>query len=360
MNKALWNSELWVLFLSNKMRNNLKGIWFTLILVFVGNSLLAQSEKEQYDKALNWLQQNEYKKAKSAFYKLSENFPNNAQYHYYLGVSKLKMSDPSSALVDLNKCISLNPNLKEAYFNRYIANNATRNFQFALADISKYIEFFPEDTVSRLNRFALSKYMNEVEESIQDGKWLINHNVGDDSLVHSLIVLLTNEKRDLDLKGILDVVIKKNQDNHWWYFERAMVQYRLNQFETSLKDLDRFLIVEPKYIPALKLRFDNNFYLRNLPLCEKQILELINIDSKNGTFHGDYGHILLQKGDWRGAVKAFNSAIKFKGEHLGYIYLGRGIARYNLGDNKMACEDWEKSLLLGEITARRFISKYCD
>jgi len=335
-------------------------IWFTFVFIAMFDFATAQTEQEQFDQGVELLNDNQYKKAKYAFYNLSQNYPTNARYHYYLGVSKLKLSDPSSALVDLNKSISLDPNAKEAYFNRYIANNATRNFQFALADISKYLEFYPNDTISRLNRFALSRYMNEVEEAIEDGKWLISHKIGEDSLVNSLILLLTNEKRDVDLKGILDDVIHISSDNHWWYFERAMVQYRLNQFESSLKDLERFLIVEPKYIPALKLRFDNNFYLRNLPLCEKQIDELIQLDSKNGTFHGDCGHILLQKGDWRGAVKQFNNAIKYKSEHLGYTYLGRGIARYNLGDNKMACEDWEKSLLLGETTARRFISKYCD
>ena len=360
MNKAIWNSGSVVLLLSCKMRNNWKSIWFTLLLVVSFSNLNAQTEKVQYSKALDLLEHNDFKEAKSAFFKLTQTYPNNAQYHHYLGVTKLELADPSSALVDLNKCISIDPNIKEAYFNRYVANNATRNFQFALADISKYIEFYPNDTLSRLNRFALSKYMNEVEESIQDGKWLLTHNVGGDSLIHSLILLLTNEKRDIDLKAFLDQVIVENRDNHWWYFERAMVSYRLNQFEFSLKDLNRFLMVEPKYIPALKLRFDNNFYLRNLPLCEKQILELIYLDPKNGTFQGDYGHILLQKGDWNNAIKSFNSAIKNKGEHLGYVYLGRGIARYNLGDIKMACEDWEKSLLLGEITARRFISKYCD
>lgn len=336
------------------------GLWIALLFLSQPFTLEAQSESERYEMGLMALKEGKYTEAKKVFYQLRSQYPQNSQYWYLSGMSKIQLKDYSSALVDLNKAISINPELQDAYLFRHLANKETRNFQFALADIGKYIEYEPNDTAARWSRYQLAMYMKEYEEAVQDGSWLINNKLGGDSLLESQITLLEESGNYRNAIDLLSQIIKRDADNPNWYRKRAFLYFAAANHQRSLNDIERFLITDPKNISALKLRFDNHFYLRNLPTCEKYVVELIDLEPKNGTFHGDYGHVLLQKGDWERAEKSFEKAIKLKSDALGYIYLGRGIARFNKGDKVSACSDWERALILGEMVARNYLIKYCN
>ena len=336
------------------------GLWIALLFLSQPFTLEAQSESERYEMGLMALKEGKYTEAKKVFYQLRSQYPQNFQYWYLSGMSKIQLKDYSSALVDLNKAISINPELQDAYLFRHLANKETRNFQFALADIGKYIEYEPNDTAARWSRYQLAMYMKEYEEAVQDGSWLIHNKLGGDSLLESQITLLEESGNYRNAIDLLSQIIKRDADNPNWYRKRAFLYFAAADHQRSLNDIERFLITDPKNISALKLRFDNHFYLRNLPTCEKYVVELIDLEPKNGTFHGDYGHVLLQKGDWERAEKSFEKAIKLKSDALGYIYLGRGIARFNKGDKVSACSDWERALILGEMVARNYLIKYCN
>lgn len=343
-----------------KMQVQIKNHFFILTFFFWGGALFSQSEKDLLQQGLSQLEHADYAKANKTFYTLKSRYNRTALYHYYAAVAKVHLSDYSSALVDLNKSISLDPDYPLAYSYRYLANKETRNFQFALADISRYLEYVPNDTLSRWARYELAIYMREYDDAINDGKWLIAHQQGGDSMVQKQIHIFEETGRNRDKLKLLTQQININSDQKSWYYQRAFTYYELGEYETSLKDLEQFLVAEPKNRDALKLRFDNHFYLRNLPKCERYIKELIELDRKNGTYYSDYGHVLLQKGDWKQAIYNFDKAIDFKSSDLGYVYLGRGIARYNSGDKKLACMDWERSLLLGESVARKYLISYCE
>lgn len=342
------------------MRIRSKIFGLLIAVLFASNLTQAQTEKEWLEKGLEQLKKAEYSEANHTFYQLKSKHSQKALYHYYSGVAKIHLMDYSTALVDLNKAISLDREYPLAYSYRYIANKKTRNFQFALADISKYLDYYPEDTVSRWARYELAIYMREYDDAIEDGKWLIKNRQGGDSLIQRQIHIFEETGRNREKIELLTSQIKANNEQISWYYQRAFAYYEIGEYEKSLKDLEAFLVSQPKNQEALKLRFDNHFYLRNLPLCERYVKELIELDRLNGTYYSDYGHILLQKGDWKRAIKNFNDAIKFKSNSLGYVYLGRGIARYNSGDKKLACMDWERSLLLGESVARKYLISYCN
>jgi tetratricopeptide (TPR) repeat protein len=336
------------------------GLGVTLFFCIASFDAKAQSEEILYKRGVESLENQEFERAKKDFYQLISQFPNNSKYWYLSGVAKTQLKDFSSALVDLNKAISLNPGLQDAYLFRHLANKETRNFQFALADISKFIEYQPNDTSARWSRYSLALYMREFDEAVNDGRWLIDKGLATDTLIESQLMILEETSNFKQAVELLTKLIQRDPQSSKWYFKRALMYYAAADYQKSLLDIERFLISEPKNIAALKVRFDNHFYLRNLPTCEKFITELIELEPKNGIFHGDYGHILLQKGDWERAEKSFDKAIKLKSDALGYIYLGRGIARFNKGHKNEACADWERALLLGEAVSRNYLVKYCN
>jgi len=336
---------------------------FWLVILYLGfcsAPLFGQNSGTNDDLIRSLIQQGRIADAKDEIQKQLSANPNNPEAHFGLGLCYINSKEYSTALVSLNKAINLNPSLKDAYFYRYLANFETSNFQFALADINQHLKYYSQDTLAHSQKLKLAIQMREYNDAIQEGYWLVDHKFGGDDLILQQIQLLEMQKSSKEQVLFLNSVILDQRDNHQWYFYRAKAYYNSGEYEKSLIDLDRFLISEPKCIEALKLRFDNNYFLRNLPKCEIYIQELIDLQPNNGQFCSDFGHILLQKGEWNKAIKNFDLAIKLKSDHLGYVYLGRGIARFNLNQKKMACADWEKSLLLGESISKKYLNNYCE
>lgn len=335
--------------------------WSVILFLFLLRMPLnGQNSGSSDDFIREMIQQGKIAEAKVEIQKQLSVNPNNPEAHFGLGLCHINTKDYSTALVSLNKAINLNPNLKEAYFYRYLANMETSNFQFAMADINQHLKFFSLDTLAHSQKMKLAVQMREYNDAIQEGYWLFEHKFGGDDLILQQNQLLELQKGPKDQIAFLNRVILDNRDKHEWYYFRAQAYFNLGEYEKSLVDLDRYLIIEPKNIGALKLRFDNHYFLRNLPKCETYIQELMDLDPQNGLFASDYGHILLQKGEWNKAIKNFDLAIKLKSDHLGYVYLGRGIARFNLNQKKLACADWEKSLLLGESISKKYLNNYCE
>jgi len=43
----------------------------------------------------------------------------------------------------------------------------------------------------------------------------------------------------------------------------------------------------------------------------------------------------------------------------GNVYAKKGMARFNLGDKKGACSDWEKAKRYGSYDSVEYLEKYC-
>ena len=63
-------------------------------------------------------------------------------------------------------------------------------------------------------------------------------------------------------------------------------------------------------------------------------------------------------GDNKGAIADYNKAIEFNPKD-GLAYFNRGYAKYELGDLEGACLDWGKAGELGETDAYDLIKENC-
>lgn len=344
------------------MLNKMKHILIICIVTIYGiANLVGQTQKEidLFNEGIKFQQSEKYTEAVNTFNTLITMAPTNASYWYNRGVAKLQLKNYGEAVVDLNKCIYIDTSISEAYFNRHLAYKFTSNFQFALADISKYIENFPNDPESRKSRYALSMQMKEYEYSEIDAKWMIKNGIGSDTVKIQLLSIFDALKKPQEKLLFLNSEISKNSDNVKMYYFRALCNHELEQYEMSNSDLDRFLLSETKNVDAMKLKFENYFFLKQFEKSIVIIEELIDNNKKNGTYYADYGHVLLQMRNWKEAEKKFTQAIKMKTENISYVYLGRGIARYNIGKVGLACQDWERSVLMGEKNATKYMEQYC-
>jgi len=336
---------------------------FILVAFSTANSIFGQLS---YDQLMsNGVRADEKGQFEEALINLNlavESKPNDDMAWLTRGIVRIHMSDFSSAVVDFNKAIYLNPSRPKSYLYRYIAYSRTENYQFAFGDINHYLTLAPSDTLGRVYRLEIALKLKEYEAVNEDMIWLYK-TMGDFFLQDYLPILNTHfdaSKKFADFQKIL-LGLRQINPNEILISE-SLIQntYQMGQFELCLSQVDDILKRDPQNANLLKLKADALFYLNRISESETIYLTLLDRSPSDGDLMADYGHCLLQLERYNDADLWLSKSIKSKNSTPAYAYLGRGIARYNLGKIGVACADWERSLLLGEKSASKWLEKHCQ
>lgn len=336
---------------------------FILVAFCIANSIFGQLS---YDQLMsNGVRADEKGQFEEALINLNlavESKPNDDMAWLTRGIVRIHMSDFSSAVVDFNKAIYLNPSRPKSYLYRYIAYSRTENYQFAFGDINHYLTLAPSDTLGRVYRLEIALKLKEYEAVNEDMIWLYK-TMGDFFLQDYLPILNTHfdaSKKFADFQKIL-LGLRQINPNEILISE-SLIQntYQMGQFELCLSQVDDILKRDPQNANLLKLKADALFYLNRISESETIYLTLLDRSPSDGDLMADYGHCLLQLERYNDADLWLSKSIKSKNSTPAYAYLGRGIARYNLGKIGVACADWERSLLLGEKSASKWLEKHCQ
>jgi tetratricopeptide (TPR) repeat protein len=324
----------------------------------------AQSVEQLVAEGLRADSTGNYKTAVKLFSSAIEKEPELSVAWYNRGVSRMKMKQHSLALVDLNRCIFLDTGNIDAYYNRSFAYRKTSNFQFALADISHYLKRRPADKDAYYYLFDLLCEMQEWNDVIDCARHLNSIAGEDDTKIGPDLMAVFFEKAGQTDSALaaMNLAVQRTPSNTLLRLERAHMLHRFGKFEQSMQDLNFFTNMERSESTEKeirKLRADNFFYLKDFDAAAVIYTELIASDTMNSSLKADYGHCLLQLEKYEQAETMLTSAIRLKNDAPAYAYLGRGIARQNLGRGQDACDDWQKSLLLGEKRAALYLEKFC-
>ncbi len=285
---------------------------------------------------------------------------NSEQPWFSRGIAKVHVKDFSEAVVDFNKAIYLQPNLEDAYLYRHIAYRQTENFQFAFGDINTFLKLKPNDTIGRNYRFDLSLLLEEWDQAFEDLKWLSR--LGETTYANRYIKFSTamEQAKSYDaLSRYVEQLMSENPTNKNFRITLIYTQIQIGKWEQALKNANIMLLDEPENLELLKIKADALFYLKRISESEKIFLTILERNPTDANLMADYGHCLLQLNKWESADEWLTKAIRDKNGSPAYAYLGRGIARYNLGKVGVACADWERSLYLGEKNAKIYLNNFC-
>lgn len=320
----------------------------------------AQSIEQWVQKGLALDSTGEYDLAIDYFNKAIDANPGIAAVWYNRGVTYMKMSKFNLAAVDFNKTLFLDSNFTNAYYNRSQAYRFTNNFQFALADLNEYIARNPQESDLILERVELALEMNDYAMAVQDLKALLLKNNPQIDLKYTLFQVLLQWQKYDEAIVILDELMDQNPEDDLLKLNKAIAQYYSGRYEASLNSVNLFLLSDPNNREALKIKADDNFYLNRFTTAASIYENLIRLDSMDANLLADYGHCLLQMKEYERAEAILTQSIRSKNDAPAYAYLGRGIARLNLGNGDLACEDWWKSSRLGENRAQEYLNLYCS
>lgn len=241
--------------------------------------------------------------------------------------------------------------------------------------------------------YQLKRYI-ETENNLQAlflANEIISANWETSEAHHMKSIALLHQK---DLAGALQainsaILIKKS--NAAYYTQRVEIYSELKKYELALEDINKMIRLDSyeidHYIQKADLLFQAG-YFEDAKEMTSAILELkphdpdiLYLSGKSSYMNKNYLQALKQinhafeqktekeyfelRGDIYSATSTYEYAIKDYSMYLdiyprsGEVYAKKGWARFQVGDLKGACSDWEKGKRYGSYDALQYFDKYC-
>ncbi|MEZ4937546.1 MAG: tetratricopeptide repeat protein [Crocinitomicaceae bacterium] len=170
-------------------------------------------------------------------------------YHYFVGLSLLKMNDSEEAETFFKKASELNASSRNkiGLSNTYIQNGKNDEAISVLQSISNY-ESNPEAT---LNLAIAYHNKQDVEMTDKYLKMAQTNGAGDQAVFQHLFGLIQSEKQNNDAaKTAFDKAIQLDERNATYYNDRASHFIRIENFKDALSDLDIAIEIQPDFSKA--------------------------------------------------------------------------------------------------------------
>ena len=243
------------------------------------------------------------------------------------GVAELINGNNVEAARSFSKYLKLNPGSYSAYCLRAIARYRYNNTVGAREDLESAKKLSPTGFFVPYIKAVHMQETDNKEEALRYYILALERNPGytPAKVEHArLIWKLKNRIREAYRE--FNAIIVADSLNGDAYYERARLsmQYSSNR-EKAYEDINKAIYLDPSLPGAFTLR----------------------------------GVIKLSSKDFLSAINDFTKAISRDPGDV-HAYFNRGIAYFNIGMKKNACDDWQKAGELGNFSAFRYISRYCS
>lgn len=218
-------------------------------------SMLPENRQILFNKALAEEEIKEYDASLSSFAVLLKAHPGFA--NGYVGRAKtyLAKGDTISAKENLDKALSLNKNLTNAYLIRAdIAINSDGDYAAALSDMDEAIKLQPKYAGFFINRAFLRYKLDDYFGAMADYDYAIELDPMN-GVAHFNRGLLRSEVHDVN-NAIDDFtrVLSLSPDDYRALYNRALLYNEIHEYKHALEDLNRVIAAYPDFAGAYCLR----------------------------------------------------------------------------------------------------------
>ncbi len=284
----------------------------------------------------------------------------NPKMYYNRALAYINMQYYSKALVDLNKTLTLDTGLYDAYFNRAFVNHMLRNDALAIGDYDIYLARFPEDIEARLSRGRILLSQKEANQAIIDLKIYTQQVKSNDDAYLALFFAykLIDNKEQAHLN--LDSAIILKPYNAKMYKLKADLYFDEEKYVDACFYYDKSLAQQSNNTDILVPKAEAKFKLGLYNDAAEAMENAIEVEPKNANFRYDRAFYLLQGKRYAESLLEIEQCIKLNYADLKNAYFIKAIANNNLGFAEAACEDFTKSSELGNQEAKKYMEKLCN
>ena len=221
---------------------------------------------------------------------------------------------------------------------RYINNG---EYQKGVDAYNKVIKIYALDGPSYYNRgtayLGLEKYNEAIQDFLNSIKY--DNEIGNQYAYNNISIAYNNLGDYKNALKYINLAIDAYPKNGLYFQNRGAYNNELENFKEAEKDY--------KKAKEVYLKYKSTRMISDCPKVKN--LEHCQLDS---WFSYDLGYVKERLGDFRGALVNYDKAIEVNypnpNEEKYIIFNNRGNTRFELGDEKGACEDYKFAASIGD------------
>jgi protein O-mannosyl-transferase len=220
--------------------------------------------------------------------------------------------------------IKKNPEVYHGYWVRGNLKNNENDFQGALQDYNKTLEYAPDYVLCLKERAGVYDKLGNYTEALKDIDRAIN----------------------------MDTTIAEAYD------VRGIAYYGLRNMDSALINYNHAIALDPEVAKPFNNRGVVKAEMGDFDGAMKDINMSITLSPNDAEAYRNRGSIKNLMKDYKGSIEDYDFALKLKPDD-DLVYYNRGVTRLKLKDSTGACEDWKKAVTLGNKGATEAIKLNC-
>ncbi len=249
----------------------------------------------------------------------------------------------SEAIASFDRALEIQPDLKEAWYNRGLALGNLGRYDEAIAAYDQAIEIKPDKDEAWYGRGLALANLGRLEDAIAAYDRALEIKPDDDEAWNNRGNALNNLGRYDEALAAYDRALEIKPDNDDAWNNRGVALGNLGRYEEEIAAYDKAIEIKPDNDQAWNNR---GVALGNLGRYEEEIAsydKAIEIKPDKDAAWYNRGIALANLGRYDEAIASYDRAIEIKPDKDEAWYI-RGVALANLGRYEDAISSWDKTL----------------
>lgn len=210
-------------------------------------------QKEWYTDLEMQLQETRYYLGSENFFQaldivdnLLEKYPDNHEMHYLRGLIYQKIDNPSNAIKEFSRAISINKRRPDYFLHRAQAYMDVGKISNAMNDYEKVLKIDPSAFSVYLKRANAYLIEGESEKALKDIQSYLHFFPEDEETMFHSARVYQQLNRDPDAVDIFSTLIRQNGENDDYYLYRGDSFQKLGRYQDAFYDYSMALDLDPR------------------------------------------------------------------------------------------------------------------
>ena len=274
------------------------------------------------------------------------------------GVAQMELDHPYEAILDYNRCLSIESENLDALFNRAFAYEKIGQFDNALEDIAMIEEMKPDSAFVHFYKglvLTKARAYAEAYASFQKSDYLEPYNP--ETLINMATIHYFQKEQPLASKKVAEALELEPQNANAFNL-LSLIALEESNYLQALVEVNRALDEVPGEPYFLNNRGYVYLQMDSLELAIMDINRSIVLKPDNGWAYRNKGIYQLKTGNPALARNLFERALR-TGDFIDEIYYYIGFAYMMENNLEDACTQWNEGVKMGEMKSAEMRAQKC-
>ncbi len=281
-----------------------------------------------------------------------------------LALQELADEAPRNAAQIMNNALAYAPTSIDVLLSSAkIFSNETIGKEDIALELLKTADSLYPNNIKILNELGLSySSANQPNNAIITYKRCIALDKLNSNYYAQIAQCYRNDSKNVEALAYLDTCIQYNQDttNSEIYLKRIEINTTLEKYSEVINDYKQLVKISPEYWEYYYKIGYNQIDLKDYPAAIFSLTKAMEMNEYRSDPIYERGYAYMKSGKFKDAIADFNQTVVVaSGDEPKQLYLHRGNCHLALKDNKNACLDFKKAMVLGVNGAKEAVDKSC-